>query len=44
MLILLRKISKDLDIISDMGLFRGVRDFTPVCKSIHPEAAGRRVY
>jgi hypothetical protein len=23
---------------------QGVRDFTPVCKSIHPAAAGQRVY
>jgi hypothetical protein len=23
-----------------MGLIRGVQDFTPVCESIHPEAAG----
>jgi hypothetical protein len=26
--------------ISYMGLIRGVRDFTPVCKSIHPDAEG----
>jgi hypothetical protein len=30
--------------ISYMGLIRGIRDFTPVCKSIDAEATGRKLY